>query len=146
MQSPYLSSFREPKNVSHPNAVRRKPPLLHFKGVEDRPRRRMGLQGEGFHIHNPYDLSLSVDESDAQGDEGIFHPEAVVIFRFEDEEHPLIFAQLFPAHQPLSPLLRGLWHFHPDLSVLQIDRNFQKPLGVGERGQHDQDEGGPLNL
>jgi hypothetical protein len=84
-----------------------------------------------FHICNPNDPAILVDKGDAQRNEGIFHPEPVIVFCLKDEEHPLVFAQMFSPHQSMVPLLRGLSDFHPDFFLMNIKGNFQDTLRMG---------------
>ena len=88
----------------------------------------MGIQRERFHVCNPNDPAILLDEGDAQGDEGIFHPKPVIVLCLKDKEHPIVFPQIFSTHQPMVPLLRGLDDLHPDFFLTDVKRNFQDSL------------------
>ncbi len=92
----------------------------------------MGIQSPGLHISDRNDPAILVDERDAQRDEGILHPEAVIALCLKDEEHPLVFVQMFSFHQSVVSLFWGLGDLHPDFFLLDIKGNFQETLRIGE--------------
>ena len=55
--------------------------------------------GIGCQVSNLDQLALIVEESDAQGDKRILHPEAPRLFLPVDKEHAFIVAQCLAIHQ-----------------------------------------------
>ena len=121
--------FGKSKDVSCLYTIGRKPAFLHLQSIEDGLRGIVGFEGKRFHIGDPYNPALFVNEGDAQWNMSVFHPEPVIVFFFKDEEHPFILPQLFSVHQPLCPLFEGLRHLHPDLFILEVERDLEEDSG-----------------
>ena len=88
-----LLLFRKPDHVSCLNAIRREPALFHFQRVKDGLGWSVRIQGQRLHLRYLHNLVFLIHEGNGQGDGGIFHPEGVIAFRLEDEEHAFILSQ-----------------------------------------------------
>jgi hypothetical protein len=56
----------------------------------------------------------------------------VIVLYFEDEEHPLVFVQMFSFHQATIPLFWTFGDLHPDFFLMDIKGNLGETLRMGE--------------
>jgi len=101
----------------------------------------MRFQATGFHVGDPKDFALTIDEGDAEGNERMFHPKTVKSLGFEYEQHAFIFTEVCPVHQSPGAFRSGLRHLHPGPLILDVDGNFWKPLGAHHRRQGESGQG-----